>query len=329
MTQPGTTSGFQHRPTRREAIGILSTITLGTVAGAQEAAGQTSAVPLRVALTAVDAYAEPFYAQDLGLFAKAGIAADLQLFSSGTALASAVAGGAADVGVSNPVALAHAFERGLPFVIFAGGGLYSSAAPTVQLIVQKNSPITTAKDVENKTVGVLAIGDMTQLGTIEWLQHNGADPSKVKFIEIGWAQMAASLDRNSIDVGILTEPLLTAAKASGAVRVLANQFDVIAPQFSIGAFFTTRTYLAQNAALMKRFTSAIYAAGDWANANPQKSAVILAKYAKLDPEHLKHMARARYPMNADPKQFSPVLTVMEEHKLLAKPINAADMIAQP
>lgn len=326
MTPPDKT---RRLPTRRDAIGIASIASLAAVTSVRRASAQTATTPVRMAVTAVDAYAEPLYAQDLGLFAKAGIAPELQFFASGTALAGAVAGGAADIGVSNPVALAHAYERGLPFVIVAGGGLYSSAAPSVQLIVQKASSISTAKDVEGKTFGVLAVGDMTQLGAIQWLQHNGADPAKVKFVEIGWAQMVASLDRGIIDVGILTEPFLTAAKTSGTIRVLANQFDVIAPQFSIGAFFTTREYLAQNVALMKRFTTAIYAAGDWANKNPDKSADILAKYAKLDPERLKRMTRVRYPMSADPKQFSPVIAVMEEHKLLSKPINAADMIEQP
>ena len=54
-----------------------------------------------------------------------------------------------------PASLAAAVERGLPFALIAGAGLYSTAKPTSMMIVAKNSPLKTAKDLSGKTVAVL------------------------------------------------------------------------------------------------------------------------------------------------------------------------------
>ena len=54
--------------------------------------------PLRVGATANDTYAEAYYAQDLGIFTKAGLAVEITTFTNGAAVSSAIAAGALDVG---------------------------------------------------------------------------------------------------------------------------------------------------------------------------------------------------------------------------------------
>ena len=50
---------------------------------------------------------------------QAGLDVDIQLLQSGSAVASAVAGGAIDIGLSSFVPLAVAHTKGIPFVIVA------------------------------------------------------------------------------------------------------------------------------------------------------------------------------------------------------------------
>src|ERR1700722_12577572 len=102
---------------------------------------------LRVGATANDTYAEAYYAQDQGFFTNAGLTVELTTFPNGAAISAGVAGGALDVGVSNPVQLANAIVHGVPFVYIAGGALNSTAAPTALLCVAANSPIKTARDL--------------------------------------------------------------------------------------------------------------------------------------------------------------------------------------
>jgi NitT/TauT family transport system substrate-binding protein len=148
---------------------------------------------VRAAATANDSYAEGYYAQDLGYFTKSGLQVDLQTFASGAEVSVAVAGGAADIGVSNPLNLAMAISHGAPFTLIAGGGMYSSKTPTTELVVAKSSPLSSAKDLEGKTVAVSALKDITQASVSVWLTQNGADPTKVKFVEMTFSEMGPAV----------------------------------------------------------------------------------------------------------------------------------------
>ena len=116
------------------------------------AASPAQTATLRVGATANDTHGEAYYALDMGFFANAGLAIDLQTFPNGGAIASAIASGALDVGVGNPVQLANGIAHGIPFVYFAAGGLYDTAAPTTVMCVAKDSPIRDPKDLEGKAV---------------------------------------------------------------------------------------------------------------------------------------------------------------------------------
>lgn len=156
-----------------------------------------SSQAIRIAEIAIDLYAEAYYAQDLGLFKKAGLTVEITTFANGGTASTAVAAGAADVGVSNPVAIANAFTHGVPLTILAGAGLYSTNAASTALCVAKNSPLRTAKDAEGKTIALSALGDQAQIGVQEWLQKNGADPAKVKFVEVPFRRWATRCNKGA------------------------------------------------------------------------------------------------------------------------------------
>ena len=114
------------------------------------ALAQTTPPVLRVGATANDTYAQAYYADELGLFSKAGLNVSISTFVNGAAVSEAIVGGALDVGVSNPVQIANAVVHGIPFVYFAGGGLYSTNAPTTQLAVSASSAIKSATPSSTK-----------------------------------------------------------------------------------------------------------------------------------------------------------------------------------
>src|SRR5690348_12938509 len=72
---------------------------------------------VRIGHTPAEAYSEPSFAQDSGLFQRAGLNVDVQIFSSGPVVATAVANGTIDVGVGSTITIAAGAERGIPFVI--------------------------------------------------------------------------------------------------------------------------------------------------------------------------------------------------------------------
>jgi NitT/TauT family transport system substrate-binding protein len=292
-------------------------------------AERASAEPLtlRVATDPFDAYCEAYYAQDMGFFKKRGLDVTIITFASGAAIPTAVLGGSADIGISNPVELANGVSRGVPFTIIAAGGMYSTKDPTTLMCVAKNSPIQTAKDLNGKTIGVSTLKDILYLSAKAWLARQSADVSSVSFVELPFSEMGAALERGTIDAAVMVEPALQYALDRGQVRIFSAPYDAIAPHFLIGAWFSTKPYVAANPTAIDRFVAAIYDAARWANKNHPASAEILAKYSKLLPATTLRMRRVVYAEELTPGLIQPELDISLKNGVLDKPITASQMIA--
>jgi NitT/TauT family transport system substrate-binding protein len=308
---------------RSSAIGAVAA---GAAALAFPAVVRAQGAPIRVGALASDTFGMAYYAQDMGFFSKAGLNVQLLPFNNGSAQAEAAAGGSLDIGVGEATELANGVLRGLPFTIIAGGSLYNTNAPTTLLVVAKNSPIKTAKDLEGKTIAVPALVALTSTAVRAWLVQNGADLSKVRFVELPLSQQAEAIARGTVDAAHLGEPQLTAGAA--LVQPIAKPYDAIAKQFLISDWFTTKEWLAKNPETAKRFVSAVYETQRWANTHHDESLLILAKYAKYDPQKVRGMRRSMYATSCDPRLIQPVLDAGAKYKALAKPFNAADLIAK-
>ncbi|MGA2392495.1 MAG: ABC transporter substrate-binding protein [Candidatus Lustribacter sp.] len=313
-----------NRSTFLAALPLMS-LTTG-VAGAQTASPAVP-TPLRVGATANDTYAEAYYGVDTGIFAKAGLDVTISTFANGAAVAAGVASGALDLGVTNPVQIANAIANGIPFAYFAGGGLYSSAAPTTLLVVAKASPLHTARDLEGMVVANSTLKDLTQLAAETFLTQGGADVSKVKMIEMPFAEMGPALQRGTVQAAVLSEPSLTAAILAGQVRSFGKIYDAFGPRFYISGWFSTRSWLSANASTAARYAKATYDVARWGNANHEQSGKILAKYSKIAADVASHMTRCTYAESLNPALLDPVLSVAAKAKLTSRPVTSAEIIA--
>jgi NitT/TauT family transport system substrate-binding protein len=304
---------------------------LGTTAAALAFARPDRALaqglPLRVASTASDSYAEALYATDQGLFTKAGLNVDLQILGSGAAITTAVAAGAVDIGITNPLPLIEAVEHGIPFVYICAGALINFDEGS--LCVSPDSPIRTGKDFDGKTIATSSLADINVVAIKAWIDKSGGDSSKARFVEIPFAQMGASLQRGVVDAAPIVEPALSVAKRAGSVRVLLPpMYSVFGPNFMIGGWFCRSDWLQTHRDAARRFVGAIYDTARWANAHGDESAAILAKYAKVDPQVLKTMSRAPYATSLTPSMLENVLDLAYQYKAVVKRIAPADVIAK-
>lgn len=307
---------------RRIALGGLTALPL---ARALPAGAQTQTV--RAGGTFSDTFAEGWYANALGLFEKAGLNVSITQFPNGPGQMTAVLGGALDVGLSDTVSLGTAIAKGAPFVFIAGAGMYRSAGPTTALCVPLASSARTARDLVGKTVAVLGLHDVTEIGTWSWLAQNGVSPDDVKFAEIPLPQVPAALDRGTVDAGILAEPFLS-QNANKTVRVLAYVFNAIAPQFFISDWFTSKSYLEQNRSVVKRFVDVIYQTARWANGHRAESAPILSDVTKIPLATVQGMTRVTYGTALDPRLIDPVFADLYRYRLIDRPLKAAEVVAR-
>jgi NitT/TauT family transport system substrate-binding protein len=308
------------RLSRSRTIALLG----GSVVAAfgHRARAQTP-VTLRIGTLQGDSYAEPFYAADGGFFARAGISAEFTINTNGNQLAQAILSNALDVAIVDPINLAHPVAAGEPFAFFAGGGLYSTDAPTTAIVVAKNSSLQTPKDLEGKTVGVPGLATVSSIGAQQWLKKAGADLERVSLVEIPLSAAPAALVRGTVAASVLVEPYLSTARND--VRIFGKCFDAIAPSFYINSWFAPRAWLTANADLARRLTRAIYDTARWANTHHVETAPILSKYFKLEAATIAQMTRVRFGTSLDPRLLQPVLDVAHDFHQVDK-VNAATLV---
>lgn len=300
---------------------------LAARAALRPAAAQNPNAPaLRVASTPNDTFAEPYYANDMGFFTKAGLAAELTTFSTGATVANGVASGTIDVGISNIVQLGSAAEHEIPFVIIAPAAQFSPSYSPTELCVAKNSAIRAARDFEGQAIAVQGLKDLLAITVQAWLAQNGADLTKIKFVELTFSEMAAALERGTVAGAAISEPTLTVAKMTTA-RSIAKPYAAVAPTFYTSAWFTTRQWAAKNPDLVKRCVDAAYETARWANTHREQSGAILAKYAKLDPEIVRRMNRAPYAQTMNAALFQPPLDAAFKFHIFARRVTAAELVA--
>ncbi len=309
-------------------IGFLALIAMLVPALVSAAPLPRSEPLIRVGITIGDAYAEGYYAQDLGFFKKAGLHVQLTQFSTGAAISTGVLSGTVDLGVATILQLARATLQGAPYVLLASAGMYSSRSPLVALAVARNSPLRTAADFEGKTIAIVSTSDVAYLGIMAWLDRNGGNSAKTYYIQIPWAEMPAALESGLADGALLAEPWLTAAVEQGTIRVIAHPYEAVAPQFIVGAWFTTKSWYRTHREAAKRFARAIYEAGRWANAHQDLSAALLAKHAKMDVETIRASARAPYASSLDVSLLQPLLDLAYRYHALGRRVDAAALIAR-
>jgi NitT/TauT family transport system substrate-binding protein len=273
-----------------------------------------------------DPYAQGYYAVDAGFFQKNGLNVDFQLFPGGSAITQAVVTGSIDIGITTPIQIANAVEHGLPLTIIAPGGQNRLKEPSGQLIVQKNSSIRTAKDLEGKTVALNARRTVSELALLVWMEKGGADPNKVKTIEIIFGEMGPAVERGTVDAASTTEPALSASLKNNNVKVIAETYNAIAPEFLISAWFTTQDYAKKNPDICKRFLACMLEVAKWANVHKRETGDILVKYGKLDPDLVRTMIRTGYAERLRMSELQVVLDTAFKYKVIEKSISANDLV---
>lgn len=313
-----------HRLGRAAALRLIAA---GAAALPLRAAAQGSA-PLRVGVeSGAETFAEVQYGFEAGVFAHAGLDVVPASFPTAGPIAAALAGGALDIGTVDLILLANAVNRGVPLVAIAGSGLFRSKEPTSGLCVPSSSPIRNAKGFEGATIAVGTLVSLTSVSLRMWLAQNGADPAKVQFVEMKFAEMPAAAQRGSVAGIYLPEPMIT--QNAAAVKLLATPYSAIADTFPISVIITTRAWLAQNREVAKRFVAAVYDTARWANRSRPQTAVMLAKYTQLDLDIIKRMHRTQFATALEPAQVQAVLDAAASNKLIDRATNAADLIARP
>lgn len=300
-----------------QTAGAVGGLTLARRAGAQPA-------PLRVAISTADTYAQAVYAQGGGFFKQAGLTVELVQLPNTGAIAAAVVGGSLDIGLGSALTVAGGREAGVPFTVIAGGGEFLATAPTTLLVVAKDSPLRAPRELEGRIIATDSVKGMTQVALTSWLSRNGADPAKVRYVEMPFTTMAAALAAGHVDAGFVAEPALSGGRAE--TREFGNPFAAIGNEWYICVWYVTRDWLAKNGPTAHTFAQAIARSSDWANTHQHDTGPMLQKYLPITDQLLAVMHRAHFADRLEAALMQPVLDAGVKGGVVKGTVSAKDLI---
>lgn len=291
---------------------------------AAPAAGAQAAT-IRIASAPDEDVVAALWAVSSGVFEKAALDVHVQKANSGAAVAAAVAGGSIEIGKSSLVSLITAHVKGLPFVLVAPAGVYDATAPTVGMIVGKDSTAKSAAELNGKTLSASSLGDQNAIAMQAWLDAHGGDSKSVKFVELPSAAAPDALAAGRVDAATVGNPILTEALASGKCRLFARPFDAIAPHFLFAAYFCTADYAAKNADVLARFRRVLAEAAKYVNGHHQATIDSVSAFTGIAPDVIAGMTRTQVGTVLDAGMIQPVIDVAVRYRVIPAPFDARTM----
>jgi len=230
-----------------------------------------------------------------GFFKEEGLDLDIQTASGGAAIVPGVVSGSFDFAFSNLTSVMVAKDKGLDLQFVANGA--TSTGDTKKdigaVVVPADSDIKSPKDLAGKKVSVnnlSNIGDTTISSVVE---ADGGDPKSVDFVEVAFPDAPAALENQQVDAAWILEPFLSSAVDKGA-RVITYNFADFDPELDIAGYFTTGDTVANDPALVEKFTKAMNKSLEYAQENPQEVRDIVGTYTKIDEATRAKMTLPRY-----------------------------------
>jgi NitT/TauT family transport system substrate-binding protein len=310
-------------PSRRA---LLAGASLALFAPSLRASAQELPV-VRVTGPANDAFAPIYWAQSTGLFRRNGVDVQTVAATNGAAAMAAVLGGSAEIALTNMVAVFQAHLRGVPLQIVAPSVLYSSAKPTAVLMVLKEAPFRTARDLNGKTIGSPGLRDLTSASIMAWVDKNGGDSKSLHFIEVPSSSAQPVLEQGRIDAAFMIEPALTQSLATGKTRVFSAPFDAIGDQFMTTAFVGAVKTVDQNRDTMSRFARAMHEAIVYTNGHMGETVDVVAARTGATPDQVAHSTRSQNAEYLDPGSLTRLLEVCVKYGLIDHSFPVAEVLS--
>jgi NitT/TauT family transport system substrate-binding protein len=242
-----------------------------------------AAEKVTIMYTATAAFASAFVAKDQGFFEKHGVDVTLQLNPNTSLVATAVASGSAEVGITTPTVAFQAVDNGIPLQSFASTNVFPDPS-AAGLVVSPTSGITGPKDLAGKKIGVPGIGGLLDVVMLEWVAVNGGDPSKINVVEISLPQTADVLKSGQVDGVAGVDPFLSRAVDLGVGKLVGDFMTVVPPGTVGGIFVTTKAWADAHKDAIRGMQDALDDALVYIKSNQDSARASLAKYTTLPPK---------------------------------------------
>lgn len=323
ISQRGVDSNIKKAPSMLKRFLFLAALLSLT---SQISFAQTPA-PIIVAGPPDEGFKDVYYGVQSGLFAKYGLDVQPRIVHGGAVVLAGLAGGSYDVAFTNLVPVLQAHAHGLPFQIIAPSTIFTSERPQNEMIVAKNSPLRTARDLNGKTIGTQSLQDLNSVAMRAWIDKNGGDAASVHVIEVPSVAAVAALTSHRIDAMSLSEPLLTEALDTGKVRVFAKPQASIAERFQAQAFVVDSAFVAAHTDEMERFAKAMHESAVYNNAHLAQTVGLVASFTAIPAGVISRTVRSLDGEYLTARTIQPLIDFAAKYGMIPQPFPAEEIIS--
>jgi ABC-type nitrate/sulfonate/bicarbonate transport system substrate-binding protein len=299
------------------ALVLAVSCSSGTGPAAQTPATVTLQLGLPTDVTSF-ANADVAVAQSRGFFKDAGLTVRVKNLSSGVPVVQGIVGGSLNIGASSiePVVNAHAQGGGLAII-----GSYTDRL-TVSMVTPKS--VQSPADLRGKRLGIQQVGAFREVMTRMVLAGAGLTPANAAYIPVDANSYTSALVQGTISAAILQrEQAIDVLRRDANLHVLVD-LNQVRPDYFYGAYAVTKTWLAHNQDVAKRFLTAILRAHRFMYQNRKDTVPIVAQATGFTEQVIGQAydvllgQQGVFPVNAglDAAHIAATIQTMQQFKIL-------------
>jgi NitT/TauT family transport system substrate-binding protein len=215
-----------------------------------------------------------------GFFKKEGLDVEIKFVSSGSEIPAGMAGGTIPMAIAswtNPMAMV---ANGVPARILAETTDISAAQ---QLVVRKDGPIKSPKDLEGRKLALTRIGLVMSI-LEKMCKDYGCDVSKITLVNMLPQEIVLAFQRGDVDAIQTWEPWATYATQQGGRILLSATDSFVAGKEGkkridgiYAAVFARDDFVKDNPKTVQAALRALKNAAEWLQANQDEAADIVGK----------------------------------------------------
>lgn len=196
------------------------------------------------------------------------------------------------------------------------------------LLVAKNSPIKSLKDLKGKKIAATK-GTDPFLFTLQALETAGLNKKDVQLVHLQHPDGKTALERGQVDAWAGLDPLMASAQVQSGAKLLYRNVGFN----SYSVLSTKEQFASQSPEAIEAVIKAYEQARKWAKANPAKLAELLARESKLPIAVAKlQLSRTNFKQNIPTVKHINALkksgTILTEEDLVRKGTNVNQVIDQ-
>ncbi|HMV51504.1 MAG TPA: ABC transporter substrate-binding protein [Blastocatellia bacterium] len=174
-------------------------------------------------------------------------------------------------------------EQGLPVKI-----LYLGHRDGSTVMVQKDSPAKSLRDLRGKTFAIPSKYSNQNLVIHKLMEDQGVKPDEIRFVEMPPPDMPGALASKAIDAYFVGEPHAARAELDGSGRVLYHAKDIW-PQFISCVLVATEKLIKEKPEVVRDLVRGIAESGEWAETHRLEAAKVAAPYFRQDEKVVRYV----------------------------------------